>query len=134
MDTKQLLGKRIKELIKKKGISQEKLAEMIGVEPTALSNIVTGRNYPLFTTLEKIIKVLDVNFTDVFCFEHHGANENLKEEIIKLIDKNPEKLKEIYKSAMHNVMIYNTSTQENVTQEFTIVVNVFLSGKEYNIL
>jgi len=31
-------------------------------------------------------------------------------------------------------MIYNKPKEEHVTQEFTIVVNVFLSGKEYNIL
>ena len=54
MDKKKLLGRRIKELIKQRGISQEKLAELVGIEPTALSNIVTGRNYPLMSTLEKI--------------------------------------------------------------------------------
>ena len=59
MDTKKLLGRRLKELIKQKNISQEKLAEMVNIEPAALSNIVTGRNYPLFSTLEKIIKVLN---------------------------------------------------------------------------
>lgn len=66
MDKKKLLGKRIKELIKQKHISQEKLAEIIGVEPTTLSNIVTGRNYPLISTLEKILMVLDADFSDVF--------------------------------------------------------------------
>lgn len=50
------------------------------------------------------------------------------------IKTNPEKLKEIYQSAMHNVMIYNKPHEEHVTQEFTIVINVFLSGKEYNII
>lgn len=49
------------------------------------------------------------------------------------IKTNPEKLKEIYKSAMHNVMIKDTKKSEVVNQEFTIVINVFLSGKEYNI-
>ena len=38
MDKKKLLGRRIKELIKKKNISQEKLAELIGIEPTALQD------------------------------------------------------------------------------------------------
>lgn len=47
MDKKKLLGRRIKELIKQKNISQEKLAELVGIEPTALSNIVTGRNLSL---------------------------------------------------------------------------------------
>jgi len=50
------------------------------------------------------------------------------------IKTNPEKLKEIYQTAMHNVMIYNTKKSEVINQEFTIVINVFLSGKEYNII
>ena len=50
------------------------------------------------------------------------------------IKPNPEKLKRIYKSAMHNVLIYNKEEADVVNQEFTIVVNVFLAGKEYNIL
>ena len=49
------------------------------------------------------------------------------------IKTNPERLKEIYKSVMGNVLI-NPKESKVVTQEFTIVVNVFLSGKEYNIL
>jgi transcriptional regulator with XRE-family HTH domain len=99
MDTKQLLGKRLKELIKQKCISQEKLAEMVEIEPTALSNIVTGRNYPLFTTLEKILKVLDVSFADVFKFEHHQENEVLIEQIVELLKNNPDRMKDFYKIA-----------------------------------
>ncbi|MBR2558331.1 MAG: integrase [Methanobrevibacter sp.] len=49
------------------------------------------------------------------------------------IKTNPEKLKEIYKSAMKNVMIHENEKNE-IKQEFTIVVNIFLSGKEYNII
>lgn len=97
MNTKQLLGKRIKELIKQNGISQEKLAELIDVEPTTLSNIVTGRNYPLFSTLEKIIKILDISFSDVFIFEHHKETKELKDEIINILDNHPEKMQDFYK-------------------------------------
>lgn len=99
MDNKQLLGRRLKELIKKKGISQEKLAEMAGIEPAALSNVVTGRNYPLFTTLEKIINILGVGFQDVFNFKHHDSNENLKEHIMKVLDENPQRMQDFYKIA-----------------------------------
>ena len=49
------------------------------------------------------------------------------------IKTNPEKLKEVYKSAMKNVMIYET-TEKIKKQEFNIIINVFLSGKEYNII
>lgn len=97
MNTKQLLGKRIKELIKKKGLRQDELAEKIGIEPTALSNIVTGRNYPLFSTLEKILNILEISFADVFKFEHLDSYENLKTEVLKILDNNPDKIKDFYK-------------------------------------
>ncbi|KZX12973.1 hypothetical protein MBORA_08740 [Methanobrevibacter oralis] len=50
------------------------------------------------------------------------------------IKTNPKKLKEIYQSAMKNVMIYENSERKIEKQEFNIVINVFLSGKEYNII
>jgi transcriptional regulator, XRE family len=99
MDKKKLLGKRLKELIKQKNISQEKLAELIGVEPTTLSNIVTGRNYPLMSTLEKILEVLDSDFSEAFNFEHHNDNEDLKEAIEQILNNNPERMKDFYKIA-----------------------------------
>ena len=99
MDTKKLLDKRIKELIKQKHLSQEKLAELIGVEPTTLSNIVTGRNYPLISTLEKIIQVLDIKFSDVFNFEHNKENKDLQAEIEQILNNNPNRMKDFYKIA-----------------------------------
>lgn len=50
------------------------------------------------------------------------------------IKTNPLELKRVYKSAMKNVMINYKSHDNNIKQEFTIVINVFLAGKEYNIL
>lgn len=51
------------------------------------------------------------------------------------IKTNPDKLKQIYASAMKNVMInYHDEDEMINNQEFTIVINVFLSGKEYNII
>ena len=99
MDKKKLLDKRIKELIKQKNISQEKLAELVGIEQTSLSNIVTGRNYPLLATLEKIMVILEVNYNDVFNYEHHKNSEDLKIEIENLLNENPEKMQDFYKIA-----------------------------------
>lgn len=99
MDKKKLLGRRIKELIKQKDISQENLAELIGVEPTALSNIVTGRNYPLMSTLEKILQVLGVEFSEVFKFDHHNDDKDLQAEIEQILNNNPDRMKDFYKIA-----------------------------------
>ena len=50
------------------------------------------------------------------------------------IKTNPQKLKEIYESVMSNVMIDKKRNVKVRKQEFTIVINVFLSGKELNII
>jgi len=97
MDNKKLLGKRIKELRKRKGLSQEKLAELADIEPTSLSNIENGRNYPSFATLENIVKFLDATFIDVFKFQQHNIPENLLNEINSDLLKNPDKIKDFYK-------------------------------------
>ena len=99
MDKKKLLRRRIKELIKQKDFIQEKIAELVGIEPTALSNIVTGRNYPLMSTLEKILQVLGVDLSDVFNFEHQNDNKDLQAEIERILNNNPERMKDFYKIA-----------------------------------
>ena len=75
----------------------------------------------------------------------HASNINLSAEYIDAlqgrsknqihntyIKTNPKRLKELYKHNMKYILIYNEDKE--VKQEFTIVVNVFLSGKEYNII
>lgn len=98
MDTKHLLGKRIKELRKKKGLSQEQLAEKVGFETSnSISNVENGYNYPSIQNLEKILKVLDTNFQSVFTFEQHQEIDVLKEEINRILNEHPEKVSDIYK-------------------------------------
>lgn len=97
MDNKKLLGKRIKELRKRVNLRQEKLAELAGVEPTSISNIENGRNYPSFMTLEKIIGILEVSFTDVFAFDQHDKPTDLINAINKMLESNPEKIQDAYK-------------------------------------
>ena len=45
-DIKKLLGKRIKELRKEKGITQEEFAEMLNVSGRTVSRWETGTNMP----------------------------------------------------------------------------------------
>ena len=97
MDKKKLLGKRIRELRKRKNINQEQLAELIRVEPATISNIENGKNYPSMINLENITKVLGVNFQDVFDFEHVDCEERLLEKINEILLKNPDKISDFYK-------------------------------------
>lgn len=99
MDNKKLLGKRIKELRKRLNIRQEKLAELVGVEPTAISNIENGHNYPSIQTLEKIKDALDSTFNEIFRYEKHNDNKNLLDAIVKMLGENPDKIQDFYKIA-----------------------------------
>ncbi|MCD7878430.1 MAG: helix-turn-helix domain-containing protein [Candidatus Gastranaerophilales bacterium] len=100
MDKKKLLGSRIRELRKRKGINQEKLAELIAVEPATISNIENGKNYPSMINLENILNVLESSFTEVFDFEHKNSPENLIEQINKTMNENPAKIEDFYKIIM----------------------------------
>lgn len=98
MDNKKLLGKRIKELRKEAGLTQEKLAELIDIETTSLSGIESGRHFPSLPTIEKIASKLNVELKTLFDFSHLKSIDKMKEEIVENIDKiSDEKIKFIYK-------------------------------------
>lgn len=97
MELKINIGKRIKELRKNRGLSQEKLAEMADIEQHTLSYIETGNNFCTAETLEKIIKALDIEPYEIFDFGHHKNHNELLIEINKMLTNNPSKITEIYK-------------------------------------
>ncbi len=96
-DNKKLLGRRIKELRKKKGLKQEKLAELVGLEPTSISNIENGYNYPTIQNLEKITNILESSLSEIFQFDHQKEIHNLLSEINKMLSDNTEKIQDVYK-------------------------------------
>ena len=97
MNKKELLGKRLR---KRKGINQEKLAEMIEVDPTTISNIENGKNYPSLINLENLLNVLDSSFLEAFDFEHKNKKEDLLSQINEKLKNNPDKLEDFYKIVM----------------------------------
>lgn len=53
------LGERIKELSRKKGITQRQLAELIGCTEAAISHYIKGDRVPRANVLTKMATVLD---------------------------------------------------------------------------
>lgn len=62
-------GRRIKLLRKNRRITQEKLAEMIGLNPRQLTRIETGENFPSSDTLVKLSFALDLEVKYLFDFD-----------------------------------------------------------------
>lgn len=68
-DFKSGVGTNIKLVRKTKGITQEELAEIIGIHPRQLSKIETGDHFPSCKTFEKICMALDIEPKTLFDFE-----------------------------------------------------------------
>lgn len=85
-DEKGLLGARIKELRKNKGLTQQQLAELIDIDPKHLSKIEVGNSYPSLYNLEKITKALNVKMQDLFKFEHHKSRQELLSAITQMLN------------------------------------------------
>ncbi len=93
---KEKLGKRIQEIRKSKNLTQEKLAEMIGIDTPNLSNIERGKRFVSSDTLEKIIKSLNVKEKDLFDFDHIKSKDDLINSINKILNESDTKEIEYY--------------------------------------
>lgn len=108
MDIKILFGQKLKKLRTERGITQEKLAEMIGIEPGTIGMIEIGKRATSFKTLQKIVETLDINYSELFDIgEANTPNalqslilketENLNTKTLKYFLKSIKELKEFLK-------------------------------------
>jgi len=67
-ELKEQFGKRLQTLRTDKGLTQEKLADEVGVTVESISNIERGIYGPKFENLEKIANVLGVKVKELFEF------------------------------------------------------------------
>ena len=81
MDEKKLIGRRIKELRKRKGFSQEQLAEKAETSPNYLSRMERGTENPTLDMLIKLSNTLEVEMCEMFDFGHVASQKELKQAI-----------------------------------------------------
>lgn len=92
-----LLGQRIRELRRAKGLTQERLAELVGIGTANISYIETGKFAPSIENFEKIAQALDVQPVELYMFEPLREPDELKAELFTALDKNEELLRLVYK-------------------------------------
>lgn len=73
---KEAFGKNLKQIRKSKNITQEALAEMIGIHPRQVSKIETGEHFPNSTTLENICTALKISPRELFNFDLQEISQN----------------------------------------------------------
>lgn len=97
IDIKTLFGKRVKEIRNKCGITQEELAEKIGIGERNLSKIECGNNFVTAETLAKLLSALNIEASELFNFRHAQDREILKEELISAIKNDKVDIQLMYK-------------------------------------
>ena len=81
-DIKSLIGKRIRDLRKQRGLSQEGLGWKAELHFTYIGAVERGERNCSIITLEKIAKGLEINIQDLFNTPFHKTDINkLKKEI-----------------------------------------------------
>lgn len=98
MNLKFLFGKRIRELRKKAGLTQEELSCKVDVDSKSISRIETGKFSPSLDLLYRLSRVFDVEYYEMLKFEHHKDNVDLYSDSLKILESlSDEKMKLAYK-------------------------------------
>lgn len=84
---KHKFGLRLQEIRKLRGLTQEKLAEIIGVDTPHISNIERGKYFVKAETLENLAKALDVEEKEFFEFNHFQKREFIIDSINEYANK-----------------------------------------------
>ncbi len=94
------IGNQVRRLRKKANISQEQLAEQIGIATNSLSSIETGNAFMSINTLEKLLNAFNISPKELFDFPEISTNEINMASYIKdnlsHIEKDKEKLSILY--------------------------------------
>lgn len=84
------VGSKIKEIRKAKNMSQEQVADRIGIDRAQYSRVETAKSKPTLTTLEKISDALGVDIIEFFKedgnYDINSYRQSLVEKV-KLIDQ-----------------------------------------------
>jgi len=108
MGLEQDFGKRLAELREANCLTQEEFADMIGIHRNSYVKIEKGDGFTSADTLEKIQKVLQIPYSELFNFEQKPEKDLKKALLIKLQNLNDSDLEyfltsiKAYKKAQKN--------------------------------
>ena len=85
MHLKKCFGQNVQKYRKHRNLTQERLAELVGVDVTSISAVETGKYFPSADNLSRIVEVLQVQFSDLFEFDSLRSNDEVFEDIISII-------------------------------------------------
>ena len=89
-DPKQLIGERISTLRRARRLTQNDLAERVGVDSRHISRLETGRYFPSLDTLVTMAAVLEVELQEFFLFPTVETEAEMREALVAIAGHAPE--------------------------------------------
>ena len=91
-----LEGNRIQELKEQKGISSQKLSDMLGISRTTLYNYESNKTNIPSNILEQLSKIFDVSTDYILCLDNNFNKDSLLEKNIEKIKHNIQECKSYF--------------------------------------
>ena len=108
---KKNFGLKVKKCREDSGLTQTKLAELIGIEPASLSRIESGKSFVSSVILHKICRALNVEPVKLFDFKDIYENDLPKNDKIIAINTILAKLTDEQLDFIHGVI---TTLKQNI--------------------
>ena len=104
MNNLELFGKRIRELRKTKSLTQEQLAERIGLDVKQISNLETGSCFTTMATIEKLAECFNCEIYQLFNYSHLKTKDEIIPIILKKLTNASEKELQIIAKIIDNII------------------------------
>ena len=105
MDIKRALGKRIKIVRQRNGLTQDQLAEQVGLSPKYISGIERGVENPTIDILLRVATMLGVEPYDLFLFgESEESEKVLRKGIEKMVREADREKLQLYFDVMRKIL------------------------------
>ena len=105
MDIKRAVGRRIKIVRQRSGLTQDQLAEQVGLSPKYISGIERGVENPTMDILIRLAKALEVEPYDLFLFGESEENEKgLRKGIERMVREADRGKLQLYFDVMRKIL------------------------------
>lgn len=81
---KKLFGKRLKNLRQERKLTQEKLSELVWIDPQHFCKMENGNHFPTLKNLINLANALEIDIQDLFSFDKSEEDEIISQIVSKL--------------------------------------------------
>lgn len=108
MDIKRAVGKRIKAVRQRNGLTQDQLAEQVGLSSKYISGIERGVENPTMDILIRVVKVLGIEPYNLFLFgETEDSEKVLRKGIKKMLRESDREKLQLYFDVMRKILEFS---------------------------